>query len=322
MNLHDSQNEFKEAITATAQEFKVTETIIEKDYWVTYILKRISESDYKNNIVFKGGTSLSKAYKLIERFSEDIDLALLCPVGDSNSKKERLLKKLAKEITTGFNEVDIPGVTSKHGRFRRTAHEYPNLIERKEDSVIKDKIIIELNSFTKPEPNNEMNICTMICNFLSKKDNDELIEKYELNPFPIKVLNANRTLTEKILGIIRLSFNENYVTELSGKIRHFYDVTIMLKNQDLEKFFNSDEFLKMIDKVKEDDKDNKEFNGNWMEQKWSDSILFSDKEKVWNELRRSYNVELKELVYGIFPNENEIKDTVKVIGNRLKQIKL
>lgn len=50
---------------------------IEKDYWVSYILKAISQSQYKDVAIFKGGTSLSKAYKLIERFSEDIDLAVI-----------------------------------------------------------------------------------------------------------------------------------------------------------------------------------------------------------------------------------------------------
>lgn len=49
---------------------------IEKDWWVTVILKAIFLSKYAPYLVFKGGTSLSKAYNLIERFSEDIDLSI------------------------------------------------------------------------------------------------------------------------------------------------------------------------------------------------------------------------------------------------------
>jgi predicted nucleotidyltransferase component of viral defense system len=49
---------------------------IEKDWWVTMALKAIFELPYSEHIVFKGGTSLSKGWNLIERFSEDIDLAL------------------------------------------------------------------------------------------------------------------------------------------------------------------------------------------------------------------------------------------------------
>ncbi len=52
------------------------ESAIEKDWWVTMVLKAIFSLPYANHIVFKRGTSLSKGWKLIDRFSEDIDLAL------------------------------------------------------------------------------------------------------------------------------------------------------------------------------------------------------------------------------------------------------
>lgn len=55
----------------------MTDAIIEKDFWVCYMLDYLfHRSAWKDNIAFKGGTSLSKAYGLIERFSEDIDLIL------------------------------------------------------------------------------------------------------------------------------------------------------------------------------------------------------------------------------------------------------
>ena len=66
---------------------------IEKDYWVTYILKRLSQSSYSEIAIFKGGTSLSKAYRIIERFSEDIDLAVI-----SNELSSNQIKKLIKQI--------------------------------------------------------------------------------------------------------------------------------------------------------------------------------------------------------------------------------
>lgn len=49
---------------------------IEKDSWVTMVLRMLFTSGLSDHIVFKGGTSLSKGYNLIERFSEDIDLAI------------------------------------------------------------------------------------------------------------------------------------------------------------------------------------------------------------------------------------------------------
>ncbi len=78
MNLHGTPDIFSELIQATAQKYSIPEVYVEKDYWVTVALKRLSESAYAEDIVFKGGTSLSKAHKLIRRFTEDVDLAAKC----------------------------------------------------------------------------------------------------------------------------------------------------------------------------------------------------------------------------------------------------
>ena len=69
MTLHNNPELFKDAITATAQQMKIAEIYVEKDYWVTLALKTIFESEIGKEAVFKGGTALSKCYKLIERFS-------------------------------------------------------------------------------------------------------------------------------------------------------------------------------------------------------------------------------------------------------------
>lgn len=77
MNLHINKKLFKEAILAASQHFNIREVYIEKDYWVTYILHNLANSSLKEKVVFKGGTSLSKVYRLIDRFSEDIDLSVI-----------------------------------------------------------------------------------------------------------------------------------------------------------------------------------------------------------------------------------------------------
>ena len=77
MNLHENQELFREAVPAASQRFKIPEVYIEKDYWVTWVLYEIFHSDMAEQTVFKGGTALSKCHKLIERFSEDVDLVVL-----------------------------------------------------------------------------------------------------------------------------------------------------------------------------------------------------------------------------------------------------
>lgn len=72
-----SEQDRRELFRATAQAMKVHEAIIEKDFWVCWILDYLFQSSpWKDKMAFKGGTSLSKAYHSIERFSEDIDLIL------------------------------------------------------------------------------------------------------------------------------------------------------------------------------------------------------------------------------------------------------
>ncbi len=73
MYLHKENRElFRDAILLASQKLEVSEDIVEKDYYVTLILKNLSVIEYP--VVFKGGTSLSKAFHVIDRFSEDIDI--------------------------------------------------------------------------------------------------------------------------------------------------------------------------------------------------------------------------------------------------------
>lgn len=69
MRLHEDERLFEQAIRFTAQEKGLREIYVEKDYWVTYALYLIFHADIKDQVVFKGGTSLSKCYSIIERFS-------------------------------------------------------------------------------------------------------------------------------------------------------------------------------------------------------------------------------------------------------------
>ena len=73
MRLHEDMEAFLDLVQATSENMDLPQVYIEKDYWVTKALKHLCESNHVNEVVFKGGTSLSKAYRLIDRFSEDID---------------------------------------------------------------------------------------------------------------------------------------------------------------------------------------------------------------------------------------------------------
>ncbi|MEG0518448.1 MAG: nucleotidyl transferase AbiEii/AbiGii toxin family protein [Bacteroidales bacterium] len=77
MNWYKLQdNEKQEVLAAVSQNVGLPTFVIEKDWWVVQTLRLITKMDIADQLVFKGGTSLSKAWGLIDRFSEDIDLAI------------------------------------------------------------------------------------------------------------------------------------------------------------------------------------------------------------------------------------------------------
>lgn len=91
MNLHHDREAFEELIIGAANELALPTNVIEKDYYVTITLKLLAEKI--DDMVFKGGTSLTKCYQLLDCFSEDIDLTYSAESGTPGELRKKLLKK-------------------------------------------------------------------------------------------------------------------------------------------------------------------------------------------------------------------------------------
>lgn len=125
MTLHLDKEMVSILLTLTAKHFRITPEFVEKDYWITLILYNLANSPYVDSVVFKGGTSLSKGYRLINRFSEDIDIAMIEENLRGNALKTKI-RNIEKEITVGFAEIVDPNITSKGSMFRKSVFEYPS----------------------------------------------------------------------------------------------------------------------------------------------------------------------------------------------------
>lgn len=95
--------EFNALVQNTAADLKILPALVLKDYWVTVTLRLLAtQPDFKDRIIFKGGTSLSKGWHLIDRFSEDIDILTtgpqFGPPPSSTGDRERFLKKVRDSI--------------------------------------------------------------------------------------------------------------------------------------------------------------------------------------------------------------------------------
>jgi len=319
MNLHTDKKLFKEAILATAQRQGIKDIFIEKDYWVTVILKQIFSSQIGRETVFKGGTALSKCYKLIKRFSEDIDLVVLRNPDETGNQLKKKLKTITKTIENLVPEKEVEGITNKKGMIRKTAHSYKKEFSGK-FGQIRDFIVIEASWLGNYEPCEKKSISSMIYEMLQENEQEEIINKYEMSPFEVNVLSPKRTICEKIMSLVRFSFSENPIEDLNNKIRHIYDLNMLLKDKEINDFFNSKEFDEMFLKVGKDDILSFKNNNEWLQKHPASAIIFNNSEEIWKKLRNTYNGNFKELVYGEFSTEKDILYTLKTISKRLRKI--
>ncbi|MDD6826283.1 MAG: nucleotidyl transferase AbiEii/AbiGii toxin family protein [Oscillospiraceae bacterium] len=94
--LHNDRELFEQLILRTSEALGIKAEIIEKDYYVTLFLKELVS--VSPDIIFKGGTSLSKCYHLIDRFSEDIDLNIETETKPSESRRKQLKSSIVEVI--------------------------------------------------------------------------------------------------------------------------------------------------------------------------------------------------------------------------------
>jgi predicted nucleotidyltransferase component of viral defense system len=113
MKLHQDIKLFSDLLRAASQHLDIKLEFVEKDYWITLILSRLANSKYVDESVFKGGTSLSKAYDLIDRFSEDVDIAIINNRDRTGNEVKTIIRTIEKEITAELNELQEKGKTSK-----------------------------------------------------------------------------------------------------------------------------------------------------------------------------------------------------------------
>ena len=306
MTLHTADTKtFSDSIRAASEHLKINQVFIEKDYWITLVLNRLSRTKYVNETVFKGGTSLSKGFGLINRFSEDVDIAIVNAADKSGNVVKNIIRTVEKEITTELNEVTLEGVTSKGSRFRKSVFEYP-AIDTKYKS---NRLIIEINSFANPFPYQQCTIKSFIYDFLNETNNSKYIEDYALQPFIINVLKKEQTLLEKLVSLIRFSFDKNAVQSISTKIRHFYDLYYLMNDSECIEFIKSTDFKKRFHEILEHDKKIFDEPGNWQSKKLSESPLITDFINIWQQLKETYKTELSALAFSNIPNEKEVSQS-------------
>lgn len=230
---------------------------VEKDWWVVQTLANIFEMDAAKHLVFKGGTSLSKAWKVIDRFSEDVDLAIdrefLGFIGELSKSKRTELRKAASNYISGpfleelkskfrvhgFTGLRIELVEAKDSDQDPRIIEvyYPNLIPS--PGYLQPKVLVEIGCRSLREPFTVRTFGSLI---------DEIYADKAFAEQPIKVptVNPERTFLEKIF-LLHEEFQKPITKIRVNRLsRHLYDVYHLSNSEFADKALNSKELYETI----------------------------------------------------------------------------
>lgn len=235
MNLHLRKDDFESLINICSRFFHIPTSAIRKDYFICLILKNLEQSLFIDQVVFKGGTSLSKCYPgSIERFSEDIDLTFM-PGSDLNDKKiDKKLKEL-EQILVGYGCIEK--INDERNSRNKSAYVWFNE-EYKEDERIK----LEIGSRIVPNPYQKRRFRSYVHEYLISINENEAIKEFELQDIYLNVLNIERTFVDKLMAVRRHAI----CNTLSNKVRHIYDVVMLMQVEEIKEFLEDEDNLKVI----------------------------------------------------------------------------
>ena len=222
----------------TATKMDLTPVVAEKDFWVVWVLDKIfSDPELKDNLMFKGGTSLSKIYGLIERFSEDIDLILNWEIltnedpqnNRSKGKQDKFNKELNVKAREYIEKILLPKISQLLGEHCKCIYSikhdmaieiiFPAIFQ---NDAILPYVLLEIGPLAQWFPSKEFEISPY-----SAQAFPELFEKNRCN---VNAVIAERTFWEKAT-ILHQEANRSQEKAIPLRYsRHYYDLALMAQS--------------------------------------------------------------------------------------------
>ena len=247
LNEHEQFNLF---LKQTAEKMGLSIGVVEKDYWVTRILRELASSEFAGEFIFKGGTSLSKIwFEDFGRFSEDIDI-LLTTKSKHRSDMIKRLKEFVNFVDS-INGIDFVRENSTDlekdiigGEFY---YKYAGFYNKDIPEFIKREILLEpgYRGGSYPTIKKEMNsfVASTILSHFDNQIPSELLEyKDDINSFSLQVLGPERIFLEK-LDAIKNSYNRGKIVEST---RHYYDLYNLIELDEIQSLKYSRDKIKEI----------------------------------------------------------------------------
>ncbi|GGK54866.1 nucleotidyl transferase AbiEii/AbiGii toxin family protein [Nocardia camponoti] len=244
--LREHPEDLAALIAAAAEQLNLDQIFLEKDFWAMEVLRATTFPVSMDgptgtgavNVIFKGGTSLSRVYGLIERFSEDIDLLVVFPeVGAGANTKDKAFKQIRDNVTDhlGIGEDATEQQNSTRGVKRNVRYHYPThaAVPGGSEPAITEGVLLEMGTRGGEAPAHRREIRSLIADFATVEFGDSQDTWEEFAPFAVDVLAAERTLFEKLSalhdGAVRAP-DEKALDALQRNARHLYDVHCLLSD--------------------------------------------------------------------------------------------
>ena len=172
------------------------------------------------------------------------------------------------------------------------------------------QLLVEINSFANPYPFEPRVVSSFLTDFLKISGNARLIEEYGMQPFEVNVLDRRRTLTEKLVSLVRCSLADLYMPQLTAKIRHFYDLHHLLQDEECLAYLYSGAFLDDFKSLLDHDRQSFDKPEGWRSRRLEQSPLITDLPQVWDSLRSVYLSELPDLAYRAVPEPAVVEESI------------
>jgi len=247
LHQHD---EFKDLIRITARDHKINEpALVEKDYWIMHVLYGLKRQAFRFEL--KGGTSLSKGFGIIDRFSEDIDIRIEPPADLGVKTGKNQDKKAHVESRKRFydwlaREISIPGIVQVE-----RDHEFDNKdfwsagIRLHYDSHfeavagLKPGVLLEVG-FDKTTPNMQTDISSWAYE-RAKGVAQGIIDNRALE---ICCYDPHYTFVEKLQTVVKKYKHFEETGKLDGNfLRHYYDIFKLIDRPEIQEFIGTAEYL-------------------------------------------------------------------------------
>lgn len=258
------KNEREDFFRVAADTSNISFDIIEKDYWVVWTLERLfSLDDLKNHLTFKGGTSLSKVYGIIDRFSEDIDLSIERDFlgfnenknpekADSKKKQRAILDALAAACSDYVQNKMLNDLRANVAQKLGTTEGWQIVVDSSDGQTLNFEYpsITPIGGYIRPFVKIEMGARSEhwpVSNHEIKSYAKEALkEKIHEDTVLVRVLNAERTFWEKATILHQYAHLPDSKALPARISRHLYDFFCLLKSTTKEKALSD---ISLLDRV-------------------------------------------------------------------------